>query len=142
MSVKEKVGEWLEISNEDLEVARLCFKKAKYLHCAFMCQQAVEKSLKACITASEEYPDPIHDLYSLANDAGVWNVLTTEQKLFLRALTTYAISARYPERKKKLMQLCNKEEAKKILQNAREMVKWLKEKISEKLSQEKPSSES
>ncbi|MDF9406760.1 MAG: HEPN domain protein [Pelotomaculum sp. PtaB.Bin013] len=115
MSTREKVQEWLAISDEDLDVANLCYKNYKFLHCAFMCQQAVEKILKACITALDEYPDPIHDLYILAQDAEIAELLTVEQKFFLRALTTYAIAARYPERKKRLFSKCNKEEAKKIL---------------------------
>ncbi len=138
MTTQEKVNEWIFISDEDLEVAELCFANAKYLHCAFMCQQSVEKSLKAYITACGEYPYPIHDLYALATDAEIWDMLTAEQRFFLRALTTYAIGARYPERKKKLFSLCNKEEAEKILRLSKEIVEWLKEKINEKLSQRKP----
>jgi HEPN domain-containing protein len=141
MSLEEKVNEWLTIADEDLEVARLCFKNKKYLHCAFLCQQAVEKAIKARITANDEIPYPIHDLASLAEDAEVWDLLTADQKLFLRALTTYAIGARYPERKRKLLSVCTKEEAKKILKSSREMVLWLKEKINERLFQEKQSLE-
>lgn len=138
MTIKDKVDDWLLISDDDLDVARLCYKNAKYLHCAFLCQQAVEKSLKAYITALDEIPYPIHNLTALSQDAELWKELTVEQKFFLRALTTYAIEARYPERKKKLLSLCTKEEAEKILRSTEEMVKWLKSKINEKLSQEKP----
>lgn len=82
MSTKEKVDEWLAISREDVEVATLCFKNSKYLHCAFMCQQAVEKVLKALITASGDLPNPIHDLYTLAEDADIDEALSVEQKFF------------------------------------------------------------
>lgn len=138
MPIKEKVDEWLAISSEDMEVAALCLRNAKYLHSAYMCQQAVEKVLKALITASGELPNPIHDLYALSEDADIDDILTVEQKFFLRALTTYAIASRYPERKKKLFSLCKKEEAEKLLKSSKEMIKWVKGKINEKLSPEKP----
>ena len=140
MTLEEKVNEWLFITDEDLEVAQLCYRNEKYLHCAYFCQQTVEKAIKGRIAANDEIPYPIHDLAALAEDAEIWEALSTEQRLFLRALTTYAIGARYPERKRKLLSICNKEEAKKILKSSKEMVSWLKEKINERLSQEKQSS--
>lgn len=102
-----------------------------------MCQQSVEKSLKALIAANGEVPIPIHNLPELAAIANVWDNLNAEQKFFLRALTTYAIEARYPERKRKLFQKCTKDEAEKLFVNAKEMVKWLKISAEEKLLQEK-----
>lgn len=135
MSTKQKTQEWLDIVKEDLEVADLCFKNDKYLYAAYLCQQAIEKVLKAYITASGETPLPIHDLAQLAEDGGLWEKINSEQRIFLRALSTYAIGARYPERKKKLLIQCNKEEADKILANSKEMIAWLKKEIEEKLSQ-------
>ncbi|KFD40797.1 hypothetical protein DK28_0215520 [Peptococcaceae bacterium SCADC1_2_3] len=140
MSLKERVAEWLAITDEDMEVAQLCYKNKKYLHCAFLYQQAVEKAIKARITANDEIPYPIHDLTALAEDAEIWDLFSAKQRLFLRALTTYAIGARYSERKRKLLSVCNKEETQKILTSSKEMILWLKEKINERLSQEKQSS--
>ncbi|RJO60698.1 MAG: HEPN domain-containing protein [Dehalococcoidia bacterium] len=137
MTLGERVDEWLCIANEDLEVAEMCLSAGKNLHCAFLCQQAVEKILKACIAANDETPLPIHNLPGLASDAGLWELLTVEQKLFLRATTTYAIETRYPGRKKSLVEQCTKEEVGKILASTKEMVVWLKEIINEKLFQEK-----
>lgn len=137
MGIAERVSEWLAISKEDLEVAELCFKGSKYLHCVYMCQQSVEKSLKALITAQNENPMPIHNLPGLAMDAEVWDIMQTEQRMFLRALTTYAIEARYPERKQRLYQQCTRDEAERILNDTKEMVAWVKSLIEEKPSQKK-----
>jgi HEPN domain-containing protein len=133
MSKEENVQEWIRISEEDLTVANLCYEGSMYLHCAYMCQQAVEKILKGLITANGELPNPIHNLYILAEDAEIDDDLTTEQTFFLKALSTYAIAARYPERKKKLYSLCKQEEAEKLLKSSEEMIKWVKGKIQEKL---------
>ena len=133
MSKEENVQEWLAIAEEDLTVANLCYKGSMYLHCAYMCQQAVEKALKALITATGELPNPIHDLRVLSEDAEINDSLTTEQAYFLKELSVYAIAARYPERKKKLYSLCKQGEAEKLLKSSEEMIKWVKGKVSEKL---------
>ena len=54
-----------------------------------------------------------------------------------RGRSTYAIEARYPERKQKLFQQCTRDEAEKILGITKEMVTWLKELADKKLSQKK-----
>ena len=137
MNTEEQVNEWLEISQEDLEVAQLCYSGRKFLHCAYMCQQAVEKALKGLIAAQGEIPLPIHNLPQLAMEADVWECLSMEQRIFLRALTTYAIEARYPERKRKLHEICTQSEAGRVLHDAGEMISWIGELINERLSQEK-----
>lgn len=139
MSPEERVREWLEIALEDLEVARLCIRAGKFLHGAYMCQQAVEKALKACVTALNETPSPVHNLPALAREAEVWEGLDAQRRRFLRALTAYAIEARYPERKARLAKLCTANEAEKILAQSEEMVTWLEKESRERLSRSKPS---
>lgn len=107
------------------------------MHCSYMCQQAVEKALKSLIAANNEIPAPIHNLPALAMDAGVWDDMNMDQRMFLRALTTYAIEARYPERKYKLNQQCTRDEAERILKMAKEIMIWVKSLVDGKLSQEK-----
>lgn len=139
MAWQDAVQEWSAIADEDLEVAELCFNGKKYLHAAYMCQQAVEKALKGTFTAcNEETAPPIHNLSSLARESGISGELTSEQLIFLRALTTYAIEARYPERKIKLLDQCTKEEVEKILDSSKVVVTWLQQKALIKLSQGTP----
>lgn len=82
MSIRRRTQEWLDIVKEDLEVAELCFKNEKYLYAAYLCQQAVEKALKAYITASGEIPLPIHDLAQLAEDGELWEKISSEHRIF------------------------------------------------------------
>ncbi|MEW6663430.1 MAG: HEPN domain-containing protein [Bacillota bacterium] len=135
--MQERVKEWLTISKEDMEVAQLCLDGAKFLHCAYMCQQSIEKALKALIATDNEVPMPIHNLPQLAMDADIWDVMQAEQRIFLRALTTYAIEARYPERRYRLYQQCTREEAERILRSTKEMIAWLRNQVEQKLSPEK-----
>lgn len=101
-----------------------------------MCQQSVEKCLKALIVVKNENPMPVHNLPTLAKDAGIWDMLPPEQRTFLRALTAYAIEARYPERKQKLYQQCTRAEAERLLDQTREMIIWLEGLIKERLFRE------
>lgn len=135
--MEDQVKEWMTISEEDMEVTQLCFDGKKFLHCAYMCQQAVEKALKAIIATKNEVPIPIHNLPELAMNADVWDTLQAEQHIFLRALTAYAIEARYPELRYRLYQQCSRDEAERILRSTREMVAWLKNRLGEKFSPEK-----
>jgi HEPN domain-containing protein len=101
-----------------------------------MCQQSIEKALKALISTDNEVPMPIHNLPQLAMAAGIWDVLQTEQRIYLRALTTYAIEARYPERRYRLYQQCTREEAERLLRTTKEMIAWLISQVEQKLSPE------
>ena len=45
--MEKVVSEWVEISEYDLKTAEAMLATARYLYVAFMCQQAIEKILKA-----------------------------------------------------------------------------------------------
>ncbi|RKY35434.1 MAG: hypothetical protein DRP78_05455 [Candidatus Omnitrophota bacterium] len=57
------VEEWLKISLYDLETAEAMLKTKRYLYVAFMCQQALEKILKALYVQIEaKLPPRTHNL--------------------------------------------------------------------------------
>ncbi len=43
----DKVAYWVDIANEDLEVAEDLYITKRWLYVAFMCHQVIEKTLKA-----------------------------------------------------------------------------------------------
>lgn len=43
----DKFKYWIDIANEDLDVAEDLFKAKRWLYVAFMCHQSIEKTLKA-----------------------------------------------------------------------------------------------
>jgi HEPN domain-containing protein len=47
---------WLRQANEDLTTARILFESRRYGPCAFFCQQAAEKALKAVVYSCGEKP--------------------------------------------------------------------------------------
>ena len=86
---------WVDSSRYDLETARALLKSRRYLYVLFMCQQSLEKLLKAHVIAgTAEFPPRIHSLVRLAEAATL--SLSQEEKGFLERLSLYYIQSRYP----------------------------------------------
>ena len=67
-SIEKAVLEWIRISEYDLETAKAMQDKGRYLYVAFMCQQSIEKILKAVYSyEKKEVPPKTHNLLYLAD---------------------------------------------------------------------------
>ncbi len=92
---RKDVKSWVDASRYDLETARALLESRRYLYVLFMCQQSLEKLLKARITArTAEFPPRIHGLVRLAELAGL--ELSQEDKTLLERLSLYYLQSRYP----------------------------------------------
>jgi HEPN domain-containing protein len=92
---EKDVKSWLDASRYDLETARALLKSRRYLYVLFMCQQAIEKILKACATVKTgEFPPRIHNLARLG-ELGAFEFSEEESKL-LERLSLYYLQSRYP----------------------------------------------
>lgn len=129
--MKPIVKKWLEISDYDFKTARAMFKSRRYLYVAFMCQQAVEKAIKALIVLNQDdYPPKIHKLETLALKANLSDELSDEQKDLLSELSFFYLNNRYPDFKTELKKLINKKKAQEILNKTETLLKWMRRKIS------------
>lgn len=98
------------------------------MYVLFACQQAIEKTLKALVTAKiKEYPPRTHNLVKLADISRL--KLTEEDKLFLEKLSYYYLESRYPEEIIKISRQVNRRLAKVYLEKTKGIIKWLKQKI-------------
>jgi HEPN domain-containing protein len=69
MSRENDPQAWLEFARRDLVTARKLLEWGDYLHCAPLCEQAVEKSLKAVIVAqTNSLPPKSHNLRKLLKE--------------------------------------------------------------------------
>jgi len=117
--MEEDVKRWWNQAERDLSTARYLFEGKKYEECAFFCQQAVEKGLKAfLIGKNKDYPKT-HDLLFLAQ--GI--ILPSHLKESLKELTLAYIYVRYPERVQ-VLKMSNK--AKVFLKLSEEVLEWIK----------------
>ena len=129
MNTQEKVEYWLSLANSDLGTAKFLHSGRKYLYVCFMCQQVVEKALKAAIAKTGAFPPKTHDLLRLARLAALVK-LTQDQEEFLNKLTPYNIEARYPSYKEEAWRSLNKRICKEYIIQTEEMLKWIREKLS------------
>jgi HEPN domain-containing protein len=115
---------WAEQARYDLDTARAMLDSGRYLYVLFCCQQAVEKMLKALIVnRSNQFPPRIHGLVRLAGAATL--DLTDDQIQFLRELSNYYIQTRYPEEIPSVAAKIAEAQARRILEQTEETVRWL-----------------
>ena len=93
-----KVAEWLNRAQADLTAAELLLKFDEYPPAilAFHCQQAVEKSLKAFLTAQHLEFRFSHDLAYLLDLCSEADRTFNELEPQIAGLTPYAVEGRYP----------------------------------------------
>ena len=103
MTGSEISQKWLERVAYDLDTARAMLQTKRYVYVVFMCQQSIEKCLKALLAYKEEDVVPIHNLRRLAELAGVVGELEESALVRLDFLSRYYINARYKEDLKQLL---------------------------------------
>lgn len=123
------VTHWIERAEYDLETSKVMLDTERYLYVGYMCQQAVEKLLKAIIAQQNKENLPIHNLNRLAEIAEIKNLLNIEQSNFLAELTPYCIEARYGDYKESLSEVINEERAREVYRKTQEIFEWLYRKI-------------
>lgn len=128
----DNVAYWLEIAEYDLGTAEDLFRSKRWLYVAFMCHQAIEKTLKAywCGT-KDDAPPYVHDHVRLADGCGLYSKFTDSQKRFVALMRTMNIEARYPDYKKHLAQSLNEVACQDMINQTKLMLQWIKEQLSQ-----------
>ena len=107
-------------------------KTKRYLYVGFMCNQAIEKILKAYYVKSKKIQPPYtHKLIRLAEECNLYKKeMNEEQKDFLDIITPLNIEARYPMEKQKIFEAVNNEYlCKNLIAKTEELIKWIEEKL-------------
>lgn len=96
--VTDKVTYWLDIADYDIDTAEALFKTKRWLYVAFMCHQAIEKTLKTywCGTRDDD-PPFTHNHKRLASECALYDRMSDEQHGFIDTITNFNIEARYSE---------------------------------------------
>lgn len=115
----EEVKSWWKMAREDFKSAKICFKNKQYSVCIFLCQQSVEKGLKALQLKKVGEVRKIHDLVELGNlvDAPI------ELMNKFKELTLAYVYTRYPDVTETKI---TKNKAFEFLKLNEDALKWLK----------------
>lgn len=114
----------------DFETAKAMLKSKRYLYVGFMCNQVIEKMLKAYFVKSKgEQPPYTHKLIRLAEEGNLYKIMSDEQKDFIDFITPLNIEARYPTQKQQILDSLNKENCNNIIKETEKFVIWIKSKL-------------
>lgn len=126
----DKVAYWIEVADYDMETAETLYNGRRWLYVAFMCHQAIEKTLKAywCKTLSSD-PPYTHNLTRLIEGSTLEKEMTDEQLDLIDTLIPMNIQARYPEYKDQLSRMLTKEYCRNLIDDTKQLQKWIKNKL-------------
>jgi len=124
--MNESIQEWLKMSEYDLKTAAAMLKTKRYLYVAFMCQQAIEKILKAIYAQKrKELPPRTHNLLYLIDVLKL--EVTDSDKVFLAQLNQFYLESRYPGKKSQLAKEMDKKKGREFLNSTKEVWECLKQ---------------
>jgi HEPN domain-containing protein len=127
--MREEIRNWWEQAKRDLISAGNSLNSGDYYVCAFLCQQSIEKALKAYILLKKrESPGPVHSLLKLSRIAGLPNRFYE----FLKQLSPEYYISRYPDAVDDVpYKLYKENEVRGILKKSKEVLKWLNTQMKE-----------
>ena len=126
-----KIAYWVDLADYDMGTARDMLKAGRHLYVGFMCNQVVEKALKACFTKSvNETPPFTHDLTVLAKKSGLFESMSVPHREFLDVLQPMNVQARYPTHKEKVLASLTPERCSDLLVKTEEVYAWIKQRLS------------
>ncbi len=117
---------WLSLAKYDLATAEAMLRTERYLYVAFMCQQAVEKLLKACYVRYRAATPPYtHNLLRLAGELPWMPEIDASILAVLESLNSYYIESRYTEDIEELTTVLTQAKAGAILADTKEVFEWI-----------------
>ena len=123
--MREETKKWFEKAKDDLKKAKDNFKMCNYDLTSFLCQQAVEKSLKAVLIERTKKFPKIHDLVRLGE------LVSLNKKLLKNCekLSPVYIETRYPDIGEEDY---TQEESAEDIKIAEKILKWATKKYHKK----------
>lgn len=120
---------WFDRVEYDMETAKAMLQTGRWIYAIFMCQQSLEKCMKALIASEDKEIIPIHNLRRLAEIASIIHEFEESALIKLDFLSSYYINARYKEDLNELSKGINETVVKEFIQFTEDTIKWLCQKI-------------
>ncbi|RLB12400.1 MAG: DNA-binding protein [Deltaproteobacteria bacterium] len=120
--------EWMRQAEYDLDTANYMFGGGRFFYTVFMCHLSIEKALKGIYQKRfNKIPPKTHNLLYLVEKVGL--ILPNDLYDFVFMLNRVSIPTRYPDDLQKMIRTYTKEKTKGILENSKELLKWLRTKL-------------
>jgi HEPN domain-containing protein len=113
----------------DLETARAMLQSGRYLYVGFMCQQVIEKALKAVLARGGAMPPRVHNLSRLAEQAGLFGQMDGRQRSTINLLLPLHIEGRYPGDVDRLSRELDVDTCRDLLARTEELCGWIRAKL-------------
>ena len=112
------------------DTAKAMLTTRRYLYVGFMCNQAIEKMLKAYyVFKNKKIPPYTHNMRRLATEANLYKEMNEKQKDFIDDMIPFNIEGRYPEYKQMLYNTLKHSECEKLITETEEFMQWTKNKL-------------
>ncbi len=122
----QAVAGWVRLAERDIRSARVLLENGDPENALFLCQQAIEKALKAHVQVTTDDPPPrIHNLMKLAQVAGLWDSLDEHRQQVLLAVDPHVTAGRYAAANSTAGRTVSHAEALGLIDSAGEVVEWL-----------------
>jgi len=124
--MNKQSSDWLSLAEYDLQTAQAMLDSGRYLYVIFMCQQSIEKILKAIYAYKKnEIPPRTHNLLYLID---VLEISMSEiDKKLLGELNQFYLGGRYPGKINELAKAMDHGKAIYYLDKTREVWQCLKQ---------------
>lgn len=128
--VHNVVDNWLSLGEYDLATAQAMLDTKRFLYVGFMCQQAIEKTLKASFVKHHVSTPPYtHNLLRLVAELPWKAQIDAQMMETLEALNSYYIESRYTEDIKELAAVLTEGKAVEILSRTKELFEWIRSRL-------------
>jgi HEPN domain-containing protein len=129
--MSEKViKNWLALAEYDIKSAKIMLETGRYLYVAFMCQQCIEKTLKAIFVKEIQTAPPYtHNLVTLANKLSCAEFLMQNYRKTIEDLNACYIESRYAEELEEISKGLTEMASRELFIKTEELLEWLKTKI-------------
>jgi len=127
---EQQISYWLKSAKHDLATAESLFKSKHYDWCLFVAHLVLEKTLKAFYVRDlGEFPPKTHKLELIVEKTKLH--LTPEDLDFLKEISEFNLTTRYPDYKFNFFKLCTAQFARKYFNKIKGFYSWLLKEIKQ-----------
>ena len=127
---EDVIDNWFALARYDLATAEAMLQTRRFLYVGFMCQQAVEKLLKACyVKAHDSTPPYTHNLLRLIAELPWGREVDVHRLKTIQSLNSYYIESRYTEDIQELAATLTEAKVTQVLRDTKELFEWIKSKL-------------